>query len=289
VNLFTQFFAYKRVRRTGEARWDAGKFEVAYGPGGVWKYTAAIVAILLLATFSKKLLTGFDEIAQYGPRAYETPEETARRQYEFFQIWPTNARNRQPATSGMFDDLPVTGGAPPQNQQPSTLPEGYVIDPPGGASPQNQQPATGVFDPFAPAPTEPKEVTELRKAAAQGDAAAQSNLGLIYAIGRGVPANFIEAVKWLRLAAAQGDAAAQSNLGLVYESGQGVPKSKVVAYALFNLATSNDRNHTATDNRNGMSERMTAQEIEVAQALTREMAKPGNLLAALDNYVSRSR
>ena len=38
----------------------------------------------------------------------------------------------------------------------------------------------------------------------QGDAAAQFNLGLMYANGEGVPENDAEAVRWYRLAAEQG-------------------------------------------------------------------------------------
>ena len=52
-----------------------------------------------------------------------------------------------------------------------------------------------------------------RLAAEQGDAAAQRNLGLMYANGRGVPEDDAEAVRWYRLAAEQGLASAQYSLG----------------------------------------------------------------------------
>ena len=42
---------------------------------------------------------------------------------------------------------------------------------------------------------------ETKQAAEQGDASAQSNLGLMYARGDGVPENDAEAVRWYRLAA----------------------------------------------------------------------------------------
>jgi len=51
-----------------------------------------------------------------------------------------------------------------------------------------------------------------RKAADQGDATGQYNLGWMYANGRGVPQDDAEAVKWYRKAADQGDARAQSAL-----------------------------------------------------------------------------
>ena len=43
-----------------------------------------------------------------------------------------------------------------------------------------------------------------RKAADQGDAPAQHNLGAMYANGMGVPQNLTEALRWLRKAHAQG-------------------------------------------------------------------------------------
>ena len=63
-----------------------------------------------------------------------------------------------------------------------------------------------------------------RKAAEQGHAGAQYNLGVCYYFGQGVPKDYSEAVKWYRKAAEQGYAAAQDNLGFCYNFGQGVPK-----------------------------------------------------------------
>lgn len=55
-----------------------------------------------------------------------------------------------------------------------------------------------------------------RHAAAQGEAQAQCNLGILYTLGHGVPQNDAEAAKWYRLAAQQGNAAAQFSLGNLY-------------------------------------------------------------------------
>ena len=55
-----------------------------------------------------------------------------------------------------------------------------------------------------------------RKAAEQGFAEAQYNLGVRYDQGQGVPQDYAEAVKWYRKAAEQGDAEAQLNLGVMY-------------------------------------------------------------------------
>ena len=61
-----------------------------------------------------------------------------------------------------------------------------------------------------------------RKAAEQGNADAQNNLGTAYSDGRGVPQDFSQAAVWWRKAADQGDANAQYNLGVAYDQGQGV-------------------------------------------------------------------
>ncbi len=65
---------------------------------------------------------------------------------------------------------------------------------------------------------------EFRPLAVQGDAAAQSYLGFMYANGQGVPEDDRQAVYWYRLAAEQGNASAQNNLGVMYGTGQGVPE-----------------------------------------------------------------
>ncbi|MEE8544981.1 MAG: tetratricopeptide repeat protein, partial [Alphaproteobacteria bacterium] len=63
---------------------------------------------------------------------------------------------------------------------------------------------------------------EYRLAAEQGDASAQNNLGVMYAMGRGVPQDSALAAQWYRRAAEQGDARAQYNLGFMYADGRGV-------------------------------------------------------------------
>jgi TPR repeat protein len=60
-----------------------------------------------------------------------------------------------------------------------------------------------------------------RRAAEQGRAEAQNNLGLMYIIGRGVPKNDAEAMKWFSRAAAQGYTPAQNNLAELRRQGRG--------------------------------------------------------------------
>ena len=75
-----------------------------------------------------------------------------------------------------------------------------------------------------------------RKAAEQGLADAQRNLGLCYINGKGVPENQTEAVKWYRKAAEQGLANAQLNLGFCYHDGEGVRKDYEEAVKWFRKA-----------------------------------------------------
>jgi len=72
--------------------------------------------------------------------------------------------------------------------------------------------------------------------ARRGDARAQTELGFMYATGRGVPQNFERAVDWYRRAAEQGDPTAQYLLGLMYDKGQGVPQDAILAHKWLILA-----------------------------------------------------
>jgi TPR repeat protein len=79
-----------------------------------------------------------------------------------------------------------------------------------------------------------------RRAANQGNADAQFNLGVMYANGQGVPQDEAEAVKWYRLAADQGNAYARTNLGLMYAGGRGVPQDSSEAVKWYRLAADQD-------------------------------------------------
>jgi tetratricopeptide (TPR) repeat protein len=61
----------------------------------------------------------------------------------------------------------------------------------------------------------PKAVAEWRPLAVSGDADAQFNLGQAYKLGRGVPADLVQAEDWYRRAARQGHLQAEDNLGLI--------------------------------------------------------------------------
>ena len=84
-----------------------------------------------------------------------------------------------------------------------------------------------------------QDFRETLRAAKQGDAQAQTNLGLMYANGRGVRWDDAEAVKWYRQAAAQGHAKAQYNLGWMYEYGRGVRQDRALAQEWYGKACQN--------------------------------------------------
>ena len=62
--------------------------------------------------------------------------------------------------------------------------------------------------------------------AESGDVQAANTLGEMYAGGREGRRDYGEAVKWYRKAADNGLAKAQYNLGVLYEIGQGVPRDE---------------------------------------------------------------
>ena len=78
-----------------------------------------------------------------------------------------------------------------------------------------------------------------QKAAEQGDASAQFNLGVMYYDGQGVKQDYFKAVEWYQKAAEQGDASAQFNLGFMYDEGRGVKQDYSKAKEYFGLACDN--------------------------------------------------
>lgn len=80
------------------------------------------------------------------------------------------------------------------------------------------------------------DVQWLRTQAAQGNAKAQLNLGVLYYQGHGVPQDYVMARQWWEKAAAQGNAAAQVDLGMLYGMGQGVPQDRAQAAKWFQKA-----------------------------------------------------
>jgi TPR repeat protein len=106
-------------------------------------------------------------------------------------------------------------------------------------------------------------------AASQGNSTAQYSLGDVYEEGKGVAQDNKEAVRWYQLAAQQGNAKAQHNLGRMYGLGQGVLQDYVRAHMWFNIAAVNGEK-SSVKNRDVMASHMTPQQIEQAQRMARE-------------------
>lgn len=71
------------------------------------------------------------------------------------------------------------------------------------------------------------------KAAKQGFALAQYNVGNYYHFGKGVPQNYEEAFKWYKKAARKEHNGAIYNLGVMYHEGLWVKKNNRVAFRYF--------------------------------------------------------
>ena len=110
-----------------------------------------------------------------------------------------------------------------------------------------------------------------RKAAIQGHAKAQFNLGKRYANGKGVAEDDKQAVQWYRSAAEQGLAKSQYALGYMYANGVGVLKDDVTAYGWFNIAATNGYEIAKTNHI--LTKRMTPDQITEAESLAKEMVK----------------
>ena len=92
--------------------------------------------------------------------------------------------------------------------------------------------------------------------------------------GQGVPQDYAAAVSRYRKAADQGNAGAQHNLGVMYGNGQGVLQDYVQAHKWISLsassATTADVREQGTKNRDIVAARMTPQQIAEAQRLAQE-------------------
>ena len=110
------------------------------------------------------------------------------------------------------------------------------------------------------------------KAADQGLADAQNNLGVIYYKNK----DYAQAVVWYRKAADQGNVVAQNNLGAMYASGDGVPQDYSQAYAWFKLSASHaedaETRDMAIEDRDLVAIKMTPTETAKGQRMAQEWA-----------------
>ena len=90
----------------------------------------------------------------------------------------------------------------------------------------------------------------------------------MYSDGQGVIQNYKEGLEWYRKAAEQGNADAQFNLGLKYIKGEGVPQDYIKACKWFNLAAT--QNNKYTEFKDKLEAEITKEQIMEAQKLAME-------------------
>jgi TPR repeat protein len=140
------------------------------------------------------------------------------------------------------------------------------------------EPAVAIVNPQNDTPSE--EVSKYIKAAEQGDADAQFNLGVMYDKGQGVAQDYSQAADWYRKAAEQGNANAQYNLGVMYLNGQGAPQDDSQAANWFRKAaeqgSANSQYNLGYMYRNGQG---VPQDDSQAVNWYRKAAEQGNAMA----------
>jgi hypothetical protein len=107
------------------------------------------------------------------------------------------------------------------------------------------------------------------KAATHGHARAQVNLGLLYANGQGVTQDYKTAEYWFRRSAIQGNAMALTKLGLMYERGNGVTQDFIQAHKWYILGAAHG-DSLGAEFRDALAERMTPAQLFQAQELARK-------------------
>ena len=111
-----------------------------------------------------------------------------------------------------------------------------------------------------------------RVAAEQGNPAAQFVQFL--SNGDGVEQNYKEAAVWFRRAAEQGDDAAEEALAAAYFFGRGVPQDYIEAHKWANLALANSADEIVRETHvtllETIAEKLTREQVVEAQKLARE-------------------
>ena len=178
-----------------------------------------------------------------------------------------NSSNSKPRVYGKISPPPMT------NRNPRSRKLAFLLI------------ALVVLAGFQPGTAKAQDLEQLRKAAEQGDAETQYNLGYMYDKGEGVPENDREAVKWFRKAAEQGYALAQYGLALMYANDDGVGKDYVKAYAWANLAAVQGENRfimvkewlekeeKSVEFKDWLKKKMTTKQVAKAQKLSAELFK----------------
>lgn len=211
---------------------------------------------LVLGIAAVVLLVGTAQLSLVGKMLWQREKEKASAPTSMNQ-----AARPDTATPGLPPASPPSATLEPLQQvQPAGDP--VAAAPPSGSiagpdpaplsgepiAPEPETTATVPASPSRPAPSAvpplasrgslPSEIgaTRLRERANAGDAAAQYEIGVRYAEGRGVSSDTVRAARWFEQAAAQNLAPAQYRLGGMYERGTGVTKDLEAARRWYERA-----------------------------------------------------
>lgn len=109
-----------------------------------------------------------------------------------------------------------------------------------------------------------------RRAAEAGIDLAQFNLGTLYFEGLGVEQDYAKALEWYSRAAFGGNGDAQFNLSVMYQEGLGTQVDYVEAHAWLELAARN-LNDVSVDDAKRLEKKMTEEELGRAQRRHEEL------------------
>ncbi len=100
-----------------------------------------------------------------------------------------------------------------------------------------------------------------------------------------MPQDYTQAAYWFRKAANQGDAYAQYNLGFLYANGQGVPRNYVIASALYDLAVTNGY-QTAAANRDRIAQQLSPADLNAARQLAHTMEQEDQVTGPINQFLA---
>ena len=109
-----------------------------------------------------------------------------------------------------------------------------------------------------------QSLAELRRAADQGDADAEWQMGVRYHNGEDVPRDDVQAIQWFLRAAGRGHVPAQATLGAYYWAGRGVPQdlSKAYFWSALALAQGDENSKSRLE---GLASQMTQAQVSAAR------------------------
>jgi localization factor PodJL len=237
--------AQQNSRRAGVRGDDAGEEAGEGASGAMSSVGSALLARkrpLLLGIGALVLLVGAYQVARISIQGVEpfagnpsqerqagepaAPEAEAPAAKEPAAKEPAPPASQGSAPPPRMISPPRVETAPPQKPAERAAAIAPLVDPtPIGGIPAGVSP-----------PSAPDAIALVRSQALQGQAAAQYEMGVRYADGRGVGRDGAVAAQWLEKAASQGLAPAQYRLGSLYEKGVGVERDLGRARQLYQTA-----------------------------------------------------